>query len=341
MGHVRARGLCFRAERAIAVSVPPTNRSNYPFTLRQLQYALAVAEELSFRRAAESCGVSQPSLSAQVATLEEGLGVELFERDTRRVMLTAAGEVLLAQARRIVADVELLEAGARLAQDPFRGTWRIGVIPTIAPYLLPQLTVGIGEVYPSLSLMWKEDRTESLKGSLLRGELDLALVALEADLGDMETAAIGWEPFVVAASHGHPLLAAPRPLALDTLSGHPILLLEEGHCLRDQALRLCSRVRLRRQAFDATSLATVTQMVATGLGITLLPATAVSIECQRARLATAPLAETEGAGRTVGLAWRRLSPFAPAFREFARTLAKLPGMGLDAKRGYAGDAAMT
>ncbi len=306
-----------------------TKRNVYNFTLRQLQYAVAVAEELSFRKAAEACGVSQPSLSAQVAQLEETLGVELFERDKRRVLPTSAAGVLLERAKAVLSAVELFESSARLAQNPYEGSWRVGVIPTIAPYLLPPLIAVIGELYPALSLIWREDRTESLKAALQRGELDLALLALEADLGDLETAPLGWEPFVLAAQAGHPLTGGEEPLGLEALRGYPILLLEEGHCLREQALHLCSRVPLRRPAFDATSLATVTQMVAAGWGITLLPATAVAIECQRARLATRLVSESEGAGRTVGFAWRRNSPFASVFRDFARKLATRPVAGIE------------
>lgn len=304
-----------------------TKRHGYNFTLRQLQYAVAVAEELSFRKAAESCGVSQPSLSAQVAQLEEALGVELFERDTRKVIPTAAAHVLLERAKKVLTEVEQFEFGARLARDPFDSNWRIGVIPTIAPYLLPQLISVIEDVYPSLSPIWREDRTETLKTALQRGDLDLALLAIEADLGDLETAALGWEPFVLVTELNHPLQAC-GPVSLEDLRGYPILLLEEGHCLRDQTLQLCSGVPMRRPAFDATSLATATQMVAAGKGVTLLPATAVSVETQRARLATIALSESEGAGRTLGFAWRKNSPFARVFREFTATLSKLPIAGL-------------
>jgi LysR family hydrogen peroxide-inducible transcriptional activator len=303
-------------------------RQGYNFTLRQLQYALAVAEELSFRKAAESCGVSQPSLSAQVAQLEDALGVELFERDSRRVLPTAAAQVLLERVKKVLTEVENFELGARLARDPYESSWRIGVIPTIAPYLLPPLISAIEIAYPALSPIWREDRTETLKAALLRGDLDLALVALEADLGDLETAVFGWEPFVLATSLNHPLQAATAPLSLEALRGYPIMLLEEGHCLRDQTLQLCSGVALRRPAFDATSLATVTQMVAAGKGVTLLPATAVSVESQRARLAIIDLSESDGAGRTIGFAWRKGSPFAKVFREFSETLAKQPIPGI-------------
>lgn len=305
-----------------------TNRHGYNFTLRQLQYAVAVAEELSFRKAAESCGVSQPSLSAQIAQLEEALGTELFERDTRKVIPTAAAQVLLERAKKVLAEVEQFELGARLARDPFDSSWRIGVIPTVAPYLLPQLISVIEVAYPSLSPIWREDRTETLKTALHRGDLDLALLALEADLGDLETEVLGWEPFVLATELNHPLQASGAPVSLEDLRGYPILLLEEGHCLRDQTLGLCSGVPMRRPAFDATSLATATQMVAAGKGVTLLPATAVSVETQRARLATVALSESEGAGRTIGFAWRKNSPFARVFREFTATLSKLPIAGL-------------
>jgi LysR family hydrogen peroxide-inducible transcriptional activator len=303
-------------------------RQGYNFTLRQLQYAVAVSEELSFRKAAESCGVSQPSLSAQVAQLEDALGVELFERDSRKVLPTAAAQILLERAKKVLSEVENFELSARLARDPYESSWRIGVIPTIAPYLLPPLISAIEKTYPALSPIWREDRTEALKTALQRGDLDLALLALEADLGDLETAVLGWEPFVLATERNHPLHAASPPVSLEALRGYPILLLEEGHCLRDQTLQLCSGVALRRPAFDATSLGTVTQMVAAGRGVTLLPATAVSVETQRARLATIDLLEADGAGRTIGFAWRKGSPFARVFREFTVALSKLPIHGI-------------
>src|SRR5688500_2580150 len=157
----------------------------HPFTLRQLQYAVAIADSLSFRKAAERCHVSQPSLSAQLAQLEDVLGLRLFERDRRRVLVTAAARELLERARLILRESDDLVELARRSSDPLSGTLRIGVIPTISPYLLPRLTIPIRSSFPRLNLLWQEDKTEVLLQSLDTGTLDAALLALEANVGDV------------------------------------------------------------------------------------------------------------------------------------------------------------
>ena len=289
----------------------------HPATLRQLQYVVAIAETLSFRQAAERCAVSQPSLSAQVAQLERTLGVRLFERTRRRVLPTPAGEELLARARDVLREADdLVDAAARLA-DPFAGTLRIGVIPTISPYLLPEIAPVLRARHARLRLRWTEDKTAALIARLRAGDLDAALVALEADLGDVDRETIGHDAFVLATPLGHPLGVKTGPARARDLDGVPVLLLDDGHCFRDQALAWCSRAQ--ELDYRATSLATLTQMVADGAGVTLLPALAVPIENRRGDLrirAFAPPAP----GRTIGLVWRRGTPLATALRAVAATI---------------------
>ena len=289
-------------------------------SLRQLQYAVAVADTRSFRRAAQRCGVSQPSLSAQLAQLEGALGVRLFERDRRRVLLTAAGEDLIERARRVLVDADDLVDAARRLGDPLAGTLAIGVIPTISPYLLPAAAPAIRRAHPRLTVRWVEDKTENLVRDLHGGRLDAALLALEADLGGpLQREVIGRDPFVLAAPRKHPLARNARPANLGELRGAHLLLLDDGHCLRDQALAVCAGARTEELAFRATSLPTLAQMVSAGAGVTLLPRMAVATESRRAHLAVRPIAD-ESAFRTLALVWRPTSPAGPALRKLAGTI---------------------
>ena len=288
----------------------------HPFTLRQLQYAVAVAETRHFRKAAEACAVSQPSLSAQLAELEDALGVRLFERDRRRVLVTAAGEELLARARRLLLEADDLVDAGRRAQDPFAGTLRVGVIPTISPYLLPAVAPSITRRFPRLSLHWTEDKTEVLRASLEEGRLDAALLALEAPIGEVEHEVIARDPFVLAAPRKHPLGKPTTPVTSRELKDIPVLLLDDGHCFRDQALAYCSSKRATELGFRATSLPTLAQMVAAGAGVTLLPELAVATEARRVGLAVRRFGDP-APYRTLALAWRPQSPLAAALRELA------------------------
>lgn len=289
------------------------------FSLRQLQYAVAVAESMSFRKAAERCHVSQPSLSAQLAQLEDALGVRLFERDRRRVLVTAAGKELIERARRVLIDVDDLVDSARLQSDPLVGQLDIGVIPTISPYLLPEIAPAIRAEFPQLTVVWTEDKTDVLVRSLDAGLLDAALLALEADIGDIEHAVIARDPFVLATPRGHRLGAATSPVALSELRGESVLLLDDGHCLREQALAFCSTARVRELEFRATSLSTLVQMVAADAGITLLPSLAVTTEVRRAELSLRPFAAPVP-HRTIALVWRRQAARAQALRRVAATI---------------------
>ena len=288
----------------------------HPFTLRQLQYAVAIADSLSFRKAAERCHVSQPSLSAQLAQLEELLGVRLFERDRRRVLVTAAAREILERARIILRESDDLIEIAQRSSDPLAGTLRIGVIPTISPYLLPSLTARVRSTFAGLTLLWLEDKTEVLVRSLDAGSLDAALLALEADVGDVEREIIGRDPFVLATPPGHQLGAQASAAKASELLDERVLLLDDGHCFRAQALAFCASAKVSELEFRATSLSTLVQMVAGGVGVTLLPSLAVATETRHATLSIRRFA-APSPGRTLALVWRKRSPLAPALRQLA------------------------
>lgn len=296
------------------------NYNPHPFSLRQLQYVVAVADKLSFRKAAESCHVSQPSLSAQLAQLEEALGVRLFERDRRRVLLTSAGAQLVERARRLLVDADQLVDAAKRAGDALAGTLNFGVIPTIAPYLLPSVTPAVRAKYPRLTLFWTEDKTEVLVRSLEAGTLDAAVLALEAPLGgNIESETIARDPFVLVTSADHPLGAKQKPVSAADLRDEDVLLLDEGHCFREQALSFCESARAHELEFRATSLPTLVQMVAGGAGVTLLPKLALATELARSDLRVRTFSDP-APNRTLALVWRKLSPLQPALRQLAGTL---------------------
>jgi len=291
----------------------------YNFTLRQLQYVLAVADALSFRQAAERCHVSQPSLSAQIADMESALGIALFERDRRGVLVTAAGQELVARARRVLMEADDLVEAANRHVDPLAGSLRIGVIPTIGPYLLPRVVPALRRAYPRMMLIWREDKTEILVRAVVQGELDAALLALEANIGDLEHRVIAADPFVLAAPKGHSLSGKSTPVRRKQLRGERVLLLDDGHCFRDQVLEYCSNSKVEELGFRATSLATLTQMVSSGAGITLLPSIAVSTESRRAQLAIRRFTRPEPY-RTIVLAWRRSSAMTDTLLKLAKNL---------------------
>jgi len=288
-------------------------------SLRQLQYAVAVADTLSFRAAAERCHVAQPSLSAQLAQLEDSLGVRLFERDRRRVLLTGAGRDLVERARRVLREADDLVEAASRAGDPLAGRLTLGVIPTISPYLLPSAAPALRQAYPRLAVVWREEKTADLVRGVREGTLDAALLALEAEIGDVEREVIARDPFVLATPPRDPLGRATAPARPAELREAPVLLLDDGHCFRDQALAVCARARVREGEFRATSLSTLAQMVAGGAGVTLLPQLAVPTETARIGLRVRPFAEP-APHRTIGLVWRRSSPLAPALRQVAATI---------------------
>lgn len=292
-----------------------------PFTLRQMQYALAVAETRNFRRAADLCAVAQPSLSSQLAALEHSLGVTLFERGKGGVRVTPPGQVLLARMERILAEGRELGQEAHTFLDPFAGSLRLGIIPTLAPYVLPFLVPALREAFPRLLPLWTEAHTDTLVAALQKSELDGAILALEADLGDLEHLVLGRDPFRVCLPVNHPLAKRKQALREKELEGERLLLLEDGHCLRGQALAACGRARIEELGYRATSLPTLVQMVASGAGITLLPRLAVATEAARASVIMRPLAEPVPF-RTLALVWRRGTFAEGALRRLGPAAAK-------------------
>jgi LysR family transcriptional regulator, hydrogen peroxide-inducible genes activator len=289
-------------------------------TLRQLEYLVAIADLGSFHRAARACGVSQPGLSAQIRQLETLLELRLLERDRRRVLLTPAGVELVRRARAVLAEARGLVETASALQRPLSGTLRLGVIPTVAPYLLPRALPRVRRRYPELRLRLREAQTADLVAALERGELDVLLLALEAPLGDVATRALFRDPFHVAVPAQHPLARRKRVREAD-LAGEPVLLLDDGHCLRAQALAVCRENGAEEQSdFRATSLGTLIEMVCGGAGVTLLPELALASEARRRGLAVRPFAKP-APYRTIGLAWRTSSRREAEFALLADALA--------------------
>jgi len=308
-----------------------------PVTLRQLQYVLAIAETGSFHAAAARCHVSQPGLSAQVKTLERALGVTVFERATRTVRVTEAGERVLEHARRTLREALALVDDAQQRRDPFARALSIGVIPTVAPYVLAKITPALTAAHPALRVRWVEDRTAALVRDITAGALDGALLALEAELPGLRTAEVCRDPFVLACAPSHPLARRRAKVTLDDVRALDLLLLDEGHCLRDQVLQLCHARHAAELPYRATSLATLVQMVAAGDAATLLPRVAAEVENRASQLV---LRSVEGGslGRTLGFAWRRGAPVGAVFEDLA-TIARraLGGDGAEAvSRGRSG-----
>lgn len=289
-------------------------------SIRQLEYLVAVADHLNFREAAESCNVTQPALSTQLQQLEALLGVQLFERDTRRVVATRAGVKLAEEARSILAASDQLLDSARAEGEPLKGRLRLGVIPTVAPYLLPSVVQAAREAHPELVLLLHEDQTDRIVQRLHAGELDLLLLALDVDLRGAAEMQLFSDPFVLAAPAEHPL-ASGDVLAEDDLEGASVLLLEEGHCLRDHAMPLCKSAGMTEYAdFRATSLGTLLQMVGAGLGVTLVPEMAVSGESNCNPGVRFRHFDEGGPSRRIGVAWRKSSAREEEFRALAETI---------------------
>jgi LysR family hydrogen peroxide-inducible transcriptional activator len=289
--------------------------------IRDLEYLVALADTRHFGRAAARCHVSQPTLSAQLKKLETYLGVPLVERRPRRAALTAAGLAVVERARRMLQDADDIRALARASQDPLSGPLKVGLIPTLGPYLLPRVAPRIAKALPKLQLMLHEYQTEPLVERTLSGELDLAILALPADTRGLVTRSLFAEAFLVAMPANHRLAARKRVKAAD-LQGEKLLLLEEGHCLRDQALEVCERVGTEEQDFRATSLETLRQMVAAGLGLTLLPRLAAEGPFAATRgLAVRPFSPP-APNRVIGAAWRRSTSRGEAIRAVCDTIAR-------------------
>jgi LysR family hydrogen peroxide-inducible transcriptional activator len=294
-------------------------------SVRQLECLVAVADALHFGRAARQLAVTQPALSAQVQHAEELLGIQVFERSRRRVLVTAAGAAVIEKARATLRQLDDLGEVARAAQRPLVGLLRLGVIPTIAPYLLPRRLPAVRKAYPELRLLLREDRTDELLRQLDSGELDLLLLALPVDGSGVETLLLYQEPFVFVARSDHRLAQRRSGLREAELAEAEVLLLEDGHCLREQALSVCDRAGAREaRGLRATSLGTLVQMVANGLGATLLPQSALAVELRPDLGMVARRFRPPAPGRSVGLAWRRGSARADEFRLLGRLLAAAP-----------------
>jgi LysR family transcriptional regulator, hydrogen peroxide-inducible genes activator len=285
-------------------------------TLQQLRYAVAVADLRNFGRAAQACFVSQPALSAQMRELEGKLRVQLFERTSRGVLVTAVGAEVVERARRILREVDDLCDAAQGGDGELSGSLRFGVIPTVAPYVLPGVVRRLGEAHPRLELYLREDRTDALVAQLLAGDLDLLLLALPLDRAGVDELPLYDEPFLLAMPDSHPLTRRKR-CDLAAIADERLVLLEDGHCLRDQALAVCARAGAGGNAeVQGTSLPTVVQMVGAGMGVTLLPVSTVGRDAapvQRVAVRELHPAPT----RTVGLAWRASSARAAAYRGLA------------------------
>ncbi len=280
---------------------------NFTMNLKDLKYLVALADTGHFGRAAERTFVSQPTLSAQLKKLEEFLGVKLVERQPKNVQLTEVGREVVTRARRMIEESEAIISLARNNADPYAGKLKLALIPTIGPYLLPRVMQKIRRALPHLGLMLYEHQTEAVLKRLRDGEIDLGIVALPVAHEGLETRELYDEAFMVALPNHHPL-AARSTIRVQDLKGQTLLLLEDGHCLRDQALEVCSRVDVREaEDFRATSLETLRQMVVAGLGITLLPETAVESPFGSQRGLTIRQFSKPAPNRSVGAVWRKSS----------------------------------
>jgi LysR family hydrogen peroxide-inducible transcriptional activator len=290
--------------------------------LRDLRYLVAVADLRHFGKAAARCFVSQPTLSAQLKKLEQALGVQLIERAPHNVSLTAAGEEIVARARRILEASDEVVTLARSLRDPLAGRLRVALLPTIGPYLLPHVAPLIRKSLPRLQLRLYEYQTDAMLEKLHAGELDVGILALPVELAGLEARELYREAFVVALPERHPL-AAQTSVKVADLKGETLLLLEEGHCLRDQALEVCSRVGVRDpQDFRATSLETLRQMVATGAGVTLLPELAGRGAYRSARgVVLRPFARPAPV-RHVGAVWRHTTARRAAIDALCKVIAE-------------------
>jgi LysR family transcriptional regulator, hydrogen peroxide-inducible genes activator len=288
--------------------------------LKDLRYLVAVADTRHFGRAAQRCFVSQPTLSAQLKKLEDYLGVQLVERQPKRVTLTDAGEEIVARARRILEASDEVVTLARTYRDPLAGPLRVALLPTIGPYLLPQVMPAIRKALPRLSVLLFEYRTEPMLQKLHAAEVDVGILALPVALDGLESRDLYEEPFELAVPEQH-RLARRASVRIDDLKDEPLLLLEEGHCLRDQALAVCSRAGTEpSQDFRATSLETLRQMVAAGAGITLLPELAARGAYGGARgVAVRPFSRPAPT-RRIGAVWRKTTARRAAIEALAKVI---------------------
>jgi len=291
-------------------------------SLKQLKYLCAVAEYKHFSKAAEASHVTQSTLSAAIQELESQLGVVIFERNKKNVLITPLGEKLLGQARMILGEVEDFISLAKMHEEALSGELRMGVIPTIAPFLLPHLLRELREKYHKLKLFLKEDLSAQLVHQLQQGELDLIILAFPFPLPDMETESLFKDEFLLCLPPGHPLTRS-KQVRQQQLKGESLLLLEEGHCLRDHALEACKLEKSDSDlVYQGTSLHTLVQMVANGLGVTLLPAMSVEADVLGDTKLTLKHFIKENVNREIGMAWRRSDPRRDDYRLLAEFIRK-------------------
>jgi LysR family hydrogen peroxide-inducible transcriptional activator len=285
-------------------------------TLTELRYIVAVARERHFGRAAEASFVSQPTLSVAVKKLEEELGVPLFERGPGEITITPAGQKIVAQAQRVLEEASRIKELAAAGRDPLAGPLRLGAIYTIGPYLLPKLIPILRRSAPAMQLHIQENFTHRLAEALKSGEVDVILIALPFDEPGIETRPVYDEPFFVAVPKGHPWETRKR-VTSEELMKESLLLLGEGHCFRDQVLEFCHTARTR--AIEGGSLETIRQMVASGVGITVLPGTSVGGSTSNDLIRILPFGRPTPS-RRVGLAWRRSYPRPEAIEALRRAI---------------------
>lgn len=285
--------------------------------LQDLRYLVAVADHRHFGRAAEACFVSQPTLSTQIKKLERELGVELIERNPRQIMLTSVGESIVERARVVLRETDNIREVARRATDPEAGSLRIGLFPTLAPYLLPHVVPVLHDRFPKLELLLVEEKSAVVHQRLRDGQLDVGLLALPVHDDHLQCEPLFTEEFVLAVPTGHPLSQVQGTVSTSVL-GDNVLLLEEGHCLRDQALSVCQLAGAEeRSGFRATSLETLRQMVAAGVGVTLLPELAVEPPVPASPDITLVRFDEPVPKRQIAMFWRRTSAYAEFLPEVA------------------------
>lgn len=286
-------------------------------TLKQLRYFEALTRHGHFGRAADACAISQPALSMQIRELEETLGTTLFERAARQVRLTSFGEEFAIRARETLRSVDELEDLARASRDRLIGRLRIGVIPTIAPYLLPAIISDLTRVHEGLDIHVRETMTSRLVQELVEGRLDTAIVALPVSEPTLSEVALFTENFVLVRPGGD----AGKPVPDQEMLRHMrLLLLEEGHCFRDQALSFCNLQSTRpRELLDGSSLSTLVQMVSAGIGVTLIPEMAVPLETRSSSVSIARF-KPPRPSRTIGMIWRKTSPLAKQLTQIAQVV---------------------
>ena len=314
-------------------------RTDFTMNLRDLHYLVALAEHRHFGRAAEASFVSQPTLSTQIRKLEEELGVTLVERTPRKILLTETGREITHRARAVLAEVEEIRAIAQRTRDPEAGTLRLGIFPTLGPYLLPHVIPRLRERYPRLALLLTEEKTEHVIHMLREGALDAGILALPVHEESLHSEFLFEEPFVLAVPDNHPLASHQGRLKLTDLANEHLLLLADGHCLRDQALEVCQLAGAsEKSGFRATSLETLRQMVAANVGITLLPTLATK----------PPIASTDNVhlvefaghapSRRIAMVWRKSASMSSFLKRLAKVFRDLPpgllapNLGADAPR---------